>query len=462
MKENGLKRAKRQLQGVSAVVVGLASTGVSCARFLTGCGAKVVAADDLGIDKLPQAKALIEIGVDIKAGGMGNVDLTGVSLVIVSPGVPYAHPLLNEARRRGAEVISDIELAWRFIDEPVLAIAGTNGKTTTTALLGRVLEYAGFKVFVGGNIGTPAIEYVENVGGFNLCVLEISSFHLETTLAFNPHIAALLNITEDHLDRYDDFKHYANTKFRLFENQTKEDFCVVNVNDPVIAERVKTGVGAGYVVPFTVSGELDKGLFLRPGEIVYRPGSDGGEEVYPTSGFKLIGLHNMENIMAVIACARLAGASQESVLEGISGFKGLSHRMEFVRNVDGVTYIDDSKGTNIGALQMALMGLNSPVVLIAGGRDKGGDYSVLRTLVREKVRTMVLMGEARFKMKDALDNLTDTLMAATLEEAVNVARSKAHAGDTVLLSPACSSFDMFKSYKERGERFVALVEALRR
>ncbi len=462
MNKTGVERAKIELKGVRAVVVGLGSTGVSCARFLAGRGAKVVLADDLSMDKLEKAKALIEAcpDVDIKAGAQGGIDLTGVSLVIVSPGVPYAHPLLSEARRRGAEVISDIELAWRFIDAPILAVAGTNGKTTTTTLLGRTLQEAGFKVFVGGNIGTPAIEYVENGAAYDFCVLEISSFHLETTLTFNPHIAALLNITEDHLDRYDSFEHYANTKFRLFENQTSEDFSVVNINDPVIAKRAGSGLGRGAVVPFTVSGEVDKGLFLRPGEIVYRPGNDG-EEVYPTSGFKLIGLHNMENIMAVIAMARLVGAPQESVLASIFGFKGLPHRMEFVRTVDNVTYIDDSKGTNIGALEMALRGMNSPVVLIAGGRDKGGDYGVLKTLVREKVRAMVLIGEARFKIQDALGNLTDTLMALTLDEAVAVARSKAIAGDTVLLSPACSSFDMFKSYKERGERFKALVEGLK-
>ncbi|MBI5235336.1 MAG: UDP-N-acetylmuramoyl-L-alanine--D-glutamate ligase [Deltaproteobacteria bacterium] len=459
---NGLERAKTQLKGARVVVVGLGQTGLSCARFLAGRGAKVTLADDSSIDKLDKAKALIEAcpDIDIKAGGAESVDLTGVSLVVVSPGVPYAHPLLSEARRRGAEVISDIELAWRFIDAPVLAVAGTNGKTTTTTLLGKTLKDAGYKVFVGGNIGTPAIECVENGEGYDLCVLEISSFHLETTLAFNPHIAALLNITEDHLDRYDSFEHYANTKFRLFENQTPKDFSVVNINDPVIAKRAADGLGRGLVVPFTVSGEVDKGLFLRPGEIVYRP-SNAREEIYPTSRFKLTGLHNMENIMAVIAMARLAGASQEGVLESISGFKGLAHRMEFVRTVGNVTYIDDSKGTNIGALETALRGMNSQVVLIMGGRDKGGDYGALAMLVRDKVRAMVLIGEARFKIQDALGGLTDALMASTLDEAVAMARSKAIAGDTVLLSPACSSFDMFKSYKERGDLFKEIVGKLK-
>ncbi len=444
--------------GQRALVVGLAATGVSSARFLKKRGAEVAATDRLPLDELPQAGPLIDIGVRIDAGGHSFVSLDGVDLVIVSPGVRTDEPILNEARRRGAEVISDIELAYRFIDCPVFAIAGTNGKSTTTALLGAVLREAGKKVFVGGNIGTPAIECMEAAVKFDCCVLEISSFHLETTKTFNPRIGVLLNITEDHLDRYRDFDDYAETKFRLFENQDAGDYAVVNVNDPVIERRVLRSLTRGSVVPFTVSGSLREGLFLRGGSIIYSNG--GVEEAYPTAGFKLKGLHNIENIMAVIACARLGGVSREDILGTLGRFKGLSHRMEFVRELDGAFYIDDSKGTNIGSLMMALKGIATPVVLIAGGRDKGGDYSVLGGLIKEKVKSLILLGEARFKMNSALGSLTETIMADSLEEAVRKARLKAAAGDTVLLCPACSSFDMFKDYKERGERFKRLVEAL--
>jgi UDP-N-acetylmuramoylalanine--D-glutamate ligase len=454
-KGEGLLAAKETLNGKIAVVVGLASTGISASRFLAKCGASVIATDAKAAEGLPGVETLAAFGVEIKAGGHAGIDLSGVDMVVVSPGVPTDHQLLNAARGAGAEVISDIELAWRFIDSPVIAVAGTNGKTTTTTLLGKALEDSGFNVFVGGNIGTPAVEYVENGGGADFCVLEVSSFHLETTRFFNPHIGILINITEDHLDRYKSFEHYAATKFRLFENQSEADFAVINVNDPVIAGN-PASFGRGRVIPFTVEGKCD-GLFMEGGAIIHM--MDGKKEEYPVEGIRLTGLHNMENVMAVIGAARRAGVKRESLVKTLASFSGLHHRMEFVRELDGVTYIDDSKGTNIGALQMALRGLKGPVVLIAGGVDKGGDYKVLTPLIREKVRAMVLLGEARQKIYDALGSVTKTVVAVTFEEAVRTARDNASAGDTVLLCPACSSFDMFRNYKERGERFRSLVEA---
>ncbi|CAG1066371.1 UDP-N-acetylmuramoylalanine--D-glutamate ligase [uncultured bacterium] len=454
-KGEGLMAAKETLKGKRAIVVGLASTGISASRFLAKCGCAVVATDAKAFDALPGVETLVAFGVEIRAGGHSGIELSGVDMVVVSPGVPSDHPLLAEAREEGAEVISDIELAWRFIDSPVIAVAGTNGKTTTTTLLGKALEDAGFKVFVGGNIGTPAVEYVEEGGGADFCVLEVSSFHLETTRFFNPHIGILINITEDHLDRYRDFAHYAATKFRLFENQSEADFAVINVNDAVIA-RSPACFGRGRVIPFTVEGKCD-GLFLEEGEIIHM--MDGKREEYPVDSIRLTGLHNMENVMAVIGAARRAGVKKESLMKTLSAFAGLHHRMELVRELDGVTYIDDSKGTNIGALEMALRGLKGPVVLIAGGVDKGGDYRALAPLIREKVKAMVLIGEARQKIYDALGALTKTITAETFEEAVKAGRDNALPGDTVLLCPACSSFDMFRNYKERGERFAALVKA---
>ncbi|MDP2690475.1 MAG: UDP-N-acetylmuramoyl-L-alanine--D-glutamate ligase [Deltaproteobacteria bacterium] len=452
-----LKRAAQALAGKRTLVAGLARTGVSVARFLKKCGAVVAAYDALPVERLAGAGELSAIGVDIKAGG-AKADTRGVELVVVSPGVPHDMPLLNEARSSGAEVISEIELAYRFMDCPVLAVAGTNGKTTTTTLLATVLEEAGRKVFVGGNIGTPAIEYIESGGGAELCVLEVSSFHLETTESFNPKVGILLNITDDHLDRYRDFGHYAETKFRLFENQREGDFAVVNAADPVIAARARAWPGRGRVVPFTTTGALSEGLWLDGDNVVYS--IDGTRELYPVSSFRLKGLHNMENIMAVIAAARLMGIPCGAITGTLKTFGGLAHRMEPVRVLGGVTYMDDSKGTNTGALMMALKGTPAPVILIAGGKDKGGDYGVLSNLVKEKVKLMVLIGEARFKIKDALGPLAETVLAGTLEEAVRLSHERAKAGDTVLLCPACSSFDMFRDYKERGERFKAAVAAL--
>jgi UDP-N-acetylmuramoylalanine--D-glutamate ligase len=359
--------------------------------------------------------------------------------------------------------MSEIELAYRFTDAPVIAVAGTNGKSTVTALLGRVLEEAGLKVFVGGNIGTPAIEYVESVmdGGpeADYCVLEVSSFQLESVSTFAPRVAVLLNVTEDHLDRYKDFEDYAETKFRLFEKQGGADCAVFNADDPVIDGRISDGLTEAELLPFSAGSTLDVGLYLSGPDIVYAP-ERGALERYPTKGFSLKGLHNIENAMAVIGAARRLKVPRKAILKALKDFKGLPHRMERVRELGGVTYIDDSKGTNIGALAMALKSVDAPVVLIAGGRDKGGDYSHLSLAVRERVRLMVLIGEAAPRILEALGSATEVVSVASMEEAVRTAYARASSGDTVLLSPACSSFDMFSGYKERGERFKILVEAL--
>jgi UDP-N-acetylmuramoylalanine--D-glutamate ligase len=455
----GLSRAVSALSGRHALVVGLGRTGVAASQFLARCGARVMATDIQPESGIPAAAALRDLGVEIVADGHPLDALKAVELVVVSPGVARDVALLEEARSMGAEVISEVELAYRFIDAPIVAVTGTNGKTTTTTLIGRVLERAGKTVFVGGNIGTPAIEYVDSDSAADVCVLEVSSFHLETTKTFNPRVGALLNVTEDHLDRYSSFEEYAETKFRLFENQGQDDLAVVNSGDPVIARRLKeSGAGDGRLVRFNAVKTLKDGLYLRRGDIVYA--SAGQEEVYPGAGFGLKGVHNMENMMAAIASTRALGAPRETIIEELSEFRGLSHRMEVVREVRGVSYIDDSKGTNVGALAMALKGLRRGVILIAGGRDKGGDYGALRDPVTTKVKLLILIGEARMKMRDALRGSAETVLAGSLEEAVALAGERALPGDTVLLSPACSSFDMFRDYKERGERFRALVEAL--
>ena len=371
--------------------------------------------------------------------------------------------MLEGARAAGVEVISEIELAYRFIDAPVIAVAGTNGKSTVTALLGHLLEEAGLNIFVGGNIGTPAIEYVESVmdGGAeaDYCVLEVSSFQLEGTSTFAPRVSILLNITEDHLDRYDSFDDYAGTKFRLFDGQGTADSAVINADDPVIDARIAAGFTEAALMPYSVTSILDVGLYLNGTDIVYAP-EKGALERYSIEGFALKGLHNIENIMAVIGVARRLKVPRKAIVKALGDFRGLAHRMQSVREFEGVSYIDDSKGTNIGALVMALKSVDTPVVLIAGGRDKGGDYATLAPAVKERVRSMVLIGEAAPRIQEALGAATEVTLAASMESAVAIARAKARPGDTVLLCPACSSFDMFSGYSERGELFKTLVEAL--
>lgn len=457
------KSALKEFSGRRAVVAGLGLSGSAASRLLRKCGAAVIATDLKPLGEIPGARALEGMGVKIETGVQSAALLGAADLVVVSPGVPRESAMLVSARAAGIEVISEIELAYRFMDAPVIAVAGTNGKSTVTALLGRVLEAAGHRTFVGGNIGTPAVQYAESLmegaQEADYCVLEVSSFHLESTTTFAPAVAVLLNVTEDHLDRYRDFEDYARTKFRLFENQGPGDCAVFNADDPVIDGRISSGLTDGELVPFSVSSTLDVGLYLSGSDIVYALES-GAEERYPTKGFGLKGLHNIENAMAVIGAARRLGIAGDVVLKALEEFKGLAHRMELVRELEGVAYIDDSKGTNIGALAMALRSVGGPVVLIAGGVDKGGDYSSLSGAVKEKVRLMVLIGAARFRIKDALGDGVETTLVSSMEEAVSKASASAVPGDTVLLSPACSSFDMFSSYKERGERFKVLVEAL--
>lgn len=468
------EKAETALSGKRVLVVGLGLTGFALSRFLKGCGARVIATDALPASGIQGVSELELMGVKVEAGGHSPEEFKGAELIVVSPGVPLSIPAFEDARRAGVEIISDLELAYRFIDAPIVAVAGTNGKSTTTTIIGDVLNSAGEKAFVGGNIGSPAIEYLEGKGGqggggADWCVLEVSSFHLEAVKAFNPRIGVLLNITEDHLDRYADFNEYAGTKLKLFMNQGGEDYAVVNVGDPVIAGAVDKGLIKGKLIPFTTTGTLEDGFYLSGDDIV-RASDGGAEAVYSVEGLKLSGLHNLENVMAAMACAMIVGIPMESALETIKGFEGLPHRMEFVREVDGVRYVNDSKGTNVGALKKALEGAGGGggggggskggIVLIAGGKDKGGEYGPLKELVKKRVKFLVLMGQARFKMKAALGDATETAVTGGLEEAFELARKRAEPGDTVLLCPACSSFDMFKNFEERGESFRKLVETL--
>ncbi|MDP2681918.1 MAG: UDP-N-acetylmuramoyl-L-alanine--D-glutamate ligase [Deltaproteobacteria bacterium] len=452
------ERPPLDLRDRNVLVVGLARTGVSTARFLKEKGAIVAATDILPASQIKDIDDLCSNGIEVETGGHSIKRFLNAHLIILSPGVfPDIEPL-KEARKKGVEIISEVELAFNFIKEPIVAIAGTNGKTTTTTLIGKILESGGNKVFVGGNIGLPLIEYVASNQSADYIVVEVSSFQLEGTRKFRPHIAVLLNITEDHLDRYASFDEYAAAKFRLFENMEEGDVAIVNFDDTTINSKLKTQNSKPKVIPFSSSKILKEGVCYNNNSINYSVG--GVKESYPTANFKLKGIHNIENIMASIAAAKACGVSRDAILKTIEEFKGLPHRMELIREINGTSYYNDSKGTNIGALQKSLEGLNAPVILIAGGKDKGGDYRVLNDLIKNKVRHLILLGEAKNKIRDAFKGLTDIATVESLKEAVDIASNKAEKGDVVLLSPACSSFDMFKDYKERGDVFRRLVEML--
>ena len=438
------------------LVVGLARTGVSVARFLAARNARVTVTDLR--DETSLAAVREELGgLDIRwvLGRHDERDFVDADLIVVSPGVPQDHPLLVAAQKAGTEIVSEIELAGRFISAPIVAITGTNGKTTTTTLAGKIFKGNGFSTYVGGNIGDPLVELVESGETVERVVAEISSFQLEWITTFRPRVAALLNLSEDHLDRYASYQEYIDAKLRIFENQTSDDFAVVNRDDPLVWKYTQ-GLKA-RLVPFSRKQELEQGVFHRDGLITIR--HNGMEESFSTEAIRLQGVHNLENIMAAMACCLLLGCQLETSFAIARDFESLHHRMEFVRKYKGVSYYEDSKATNVGSVEKALESFDN-ITLIAGGKDKGGSYTPLVPLVQERVRHLILIGEAADRMQFELGSLTDTHRATTLEEAVWLAAQITPSGGTVLMSPACSSFDMFKDYEERAARYIAAVKAL--
>jgi UDP-N-acetylmuramoylalanine--D-glutamate ligase len=338
----------------------------------------------------------------------------------------------------------------------MVAITGTNGKTTTTTLAGEIFRGCGFATFVGGNIGNPLIELVTSGAVVERVVVELSSFQLEGIEQFHPRVAVLLNITEDHLDRYATFQDYIDAKASIFAHQTEADFAVLNMDDPLVADYA--GNLRARVVPMSRKRELSQGIFCRDDNIIFR--LDGREERFPIAGYRLKGVHNLDNIMAALASALLLGCDAACAQAAVEAFPGLPHRMELVATVNGILWYNDSKGTNVGSVVKSLESFAGSVTLIAGGRDKGGDYAPLAELVRKRVSHLILIGEAKDIIRKALGNLTDTRLTESLEEAVEMARQLTAPGGVVLFSPACSSFDMFRNYEERGERFSALAGAL--
>ena len=443
-----------EIKGKKVLVLGLARTGRECARFLAQRGASVQVTDVRSEEELKQEmETLAALPIRYFLGGEDPDWLEGVDIIVPSPGVPAENVLLKEGSRRGIKILSEIEFACRFLRAPLVAITGTNGKSTTTTLVGEMLKASGGKVFVGGNIGTPLIGFVG--GDWEWGVVEVSSFQLEWIEEFRPRISVLLNLTEDHLDRYPNFRAYCHAKQRIFEAQAANDIAILSRDDRLVWEMRKRI--RARVVSFGFS-EVDDGVFVAAREMIWRDGSR--EEKFPLSRVKIQGVHNVENMMAAIAAAKSAGVSASAIQKVLEEFPGLEHRLEFVREKDGVRYYNDSKGTNVGAVVKSLASFSDPVILLAGGVDKGGDYGILRQEIRQKVRRLVLFGEAQEIIARALGDLTETVIVENLEAAVGDAFAHARAGEVVLLSPACSSFDMFRNYAERGQVFKSLVQAL--
>lgn len=454
------------------LIVGLGISGMAVARFAKKRGA-FVTVTDIAEEKTLGAcvPEMLKMGVNMELGQHDVKTFESADLVIVSPGVSHTLLPILRAKEKGIPVLGELELASKYIHEPIIAVTGTNGKTTTTRLLGRMLENSGFKVFVGGNIGNPLIDYPDSGESADIVVVEVSSFQLDTIDTFRPKVSVMLNISADHLDRYPDFESYARSKSRIFENQDEGDIAVLNGSDSVICliskelrvrklfyyhygnSHVKN---SEYAVIGRVKGQNIFGIHYYTKE--------NPEDFLDLSKVNLMGRHNLENAAAASLAALTLGGTLEGIQSTLNDFQGLSHRLEYVDSINDIRFYDDSKGTNIDATARALEVFNNPIVLIMGGRDKGGDFKQLRGLVRQHVKKLIVMGEAGKKIKSILEDTckNGVQIASEMEEAVRLAYLSAVPGDVVLLSPACSSFDMFSNYAERGEVFSKAVESLTR
>jgi UDP-N-acetylmuramoylalanine--D-glutamate ligase len=449
-------RYRESLAGRRVTVVGMARSGIAAARLLRACAAQVTATDAKPPDALgPDVAALRPLGVRLVPG---DAAFDGAELVVVSPGVPVDGAQLGPPRARGVPIIGELELGWRAMEAETVAITGTNGKTTTTALTGALLAEQVRPVLVGGNIGTPLAARALDFPGDGLVVAEVSSFQLETIETFQPRVAAVLNVTPDHLDRHRTFAGYVETKARIFANQTSSDCAVLNADDDVTAALAART--AAHVLWFSARRPLDHGVFVRDGWIEARlPGH--ADAICPLDEIRLRGRHNVENVLAAVACALWLGTGLAAIRGAIGRFGAVEHRIEFVRDVRGVQFFNDSKGTNVASTIKALESFTEPIVLIAGGKGKGQDFTPLADVARERVSHAVVIGEDGPKVGAALEGVDIPVVTAlSLREAVEMAQALAEAGQVVLLSPACASFDMFDSYEHRGRMFKALVERL--
>src|SRR5580658_4466278 len=455
-----------ELKDKRVLVVGLGKSGVASALFLKAHGARVTVSDTKSGDELRnEIPVLLDHGITVETGGHGDRTFRGQDRIVVSPGVPVDAPPLVQARAMGEAVIGEIELAAQFLPGPVVAITGSNGKTTTTTLAGEILTAGGLQTLVGGNIGTPAISLAERATPETAIVLEVSSFQLETIQTFHPKVAVVLNVTPDHLDRHRTFEPYVDAKARIFENQQSSDFAVLNEDDPTcvtMAARTRA-----QVFWFSRQKEVKQGAWVHSGNILFRDGRVEQKTsqktsqlvVMQVSEIPLKGAHNLENVLAAVCAGALMGCAPEKIRQAVRDFKAVEHRLEFVATIRGVDYYNDSKATNVDATIKALESFPANIHLILGGKDKGSDYSVLNELLRQRVKRVYTIGAAAGKIESQIKG-AEIVHAETLENAVRKANALAEPGDVVLLAPACASFDQFKNYEQRGQVFKEIVRGL--
>ena len=444
--------------GKEILVVGMARSGMAAARLLHARGARVTVSECRDRSRLePEIRTLEALGIGCEVGGHRPETFLKAECIVVSPGVPLEQPVLREAADRGTEILSEIELASRFLGGRIVGITGSNGKTTTTTLVGEILEAAGLPVQVGGNIGVPLTSLVESSASDSINVVELSSFQLEAITSFRAHIGVILNITPDHMDRYPDLAAYASAKLNLLNNLGASDFAVLNRDDSLLRGLAKPPAAERFW--FSTRMPVDQGTCLKDGALVF---SHRGrrEQVVQVQDVRIKGRHNLENVAAAVTVARLLGASIQSIRETVMGFRGVSHRLEWVRRIRGVDFYNDSKATNPTSAQRALEAFEQRLILILGGRDKASDFSVLSPQVSRRVKGLVLLGEASRKIESQLAGTAPVTRAASMEEAVRLAFGQADRGEVVLLAPACSSFDMFRDYEDRGNVFKEAVNRL--
>jgi len=451
----------RELGDKKVLVVGAGKSGLAISRFLAGKGA-VVVLTDAGNPVYPggELEELAAAGVELSLGRYPAVDKGSFDLVVMSPGVSLTVEPARSAAAEGIPVTGELELAYHFTRAPMVAITGTNGKTTTTTLVGEIFKDSGVNTLVGGNIGLPLVTEVERYGPGDVVVAEVSSFQLETTRAFKPRVAVILNITPDHLDRHGTMENYTAAKARIFANQEPGDFTVLNYDDPVTS--ALGGGSRGRNIFFSRRRVLAEGVYVREGKIAAN--LDGKEElICACNELGIPGAHNLENALAAVAAAKVMGVETASLARTLKGFKGVAHRLEFVAEINGVRYVNDSKGTNPDASIKALEAYEEPIVLIAGGKNKGGDFREFAAKVKERVRAMVVLGQSAELIAEAARaaGFENIQFAGDLPGAVLLAHRAARLGEIVLLSPACASWDMFKSYEERGDLFKAVVAGIK-
>lgn len=450
----------QNIAGKKVSVIGGARSGIAVAKLLKKLGANVFISDVKKPEEIKYVKIapseLDSLGIEYEFGEHSE-RVYNCDFMVISPGVPSNAPVIKKAIELGIKVWSEIEVASWFCKAPIVAVTGTNGKTTTTSLIGHIFKTAGFKTIVAGNIGAPFSDFVLDADENSIVVLEVSSFQLDHIESFKPKVSVLLNITPDHLDRYDSFGDYVLSKFRIFKNLKEDDFAVYNYDDEIVqpyAESLNV-----IKLPFSVVERLSCGAFIED-EYIVLSYKNKKERILKMKDLKLRGIHNVYNSLAAALAARAMEVRNEIIRESLQSFEGVEHRLEFVREINGVKFINDSKATNVNSLWYALESFDEPIILIAGGRDKGNDYSKVYDLVKKKVKLIIAIGESKEKIYNEFKNLTEVVKVDSMEEAVRKSYEEAKPGDVVLLSPACASFDMFRDYEHRGEVFKKLVNEL--